>query len=72
MVSNESLVCRTLSGSKERTGDNCLRFVNSPEGFLLNTPAQEYIPHEENVGNHSLVIGDSCTVMGLVGSQDRV
>jgi len=35
-------------------------------------PTQQHTPHKEDVGDHGLVIGDSCTEVGLIGHQDRV
>ena len=36
--------------------DDYVRFVDSPECFLLNVPTKEYIPCEEDVGIHTLVV----------------
>ena len=43
----------------------CVRFVTSPEGFLFDVPVQEHVPHEENVGNHSLAITGSARARSL-------
>ena len=51
---------------------HCVRFVNGPEGFFFDVPAQKHIPHEENVGNCCSIIGHGRTEVRFVGFQGRI